>query len=79
MVNWPMLLCQLRRHYKPLSTVATEVGSNWQHLNRIARFEVAEPRFNLGVRLLDLAHDHIPPAEFRQLKTGGLVRRVQTR
>ena len=57
MIDWQKVCLNLRRHYKPLSQVAKEVGSDWQHLNRIARGEVEQPRFNTGLKLLDLHWD----------------------
>ena len=60
MIDWQRTTLALRRHYKPLSQVAKEVGSDWRHLNRLSRGEVREPRFLVGVKLLDLAYDHVP-------------------
>jgi hypothetical protein len=57
MINWQRITLNLRRHYKPLAQVAKEVGSDWRHLNRLARGEVKQPRFDTGMRLLDLHHD----------------------
>lgn len=58
MVNWSAVCLHLRSRYKPLSEVAKEVGSDWRHLNRLARGEVQQPRFDVGMRLLDLHLDH---------------------
>jgi hypothetical protein len=60
MINWQQVTLNLRRHYGPLSKVAKVVGSDWRHLNRIARGEVEQPRFNTGVKLLDLHFDACP-------------------
>lgn len=60
MIDWQRVVLNLRTHYKPLSTIAKEVGSDWQHLNRLARGEVMQPRFNTGVALLDLHHRVCP-------------------
>jgi hypothetical protein len=68
MIDWQLLCLLLRKHYKPLGTVAVEVGSDWRHLNRLARGEVAEPRFNTGVRILDLAYDVLPAAQFARIR-----------
>jgi hypothetical protein len=59
-INWQTVTLNLRRHYKPLSQVAKEIGSDWKHLNRLARGEVMQPRFNTGVKLLDLHSDVCP-------------------
>ncbi len=68
MIDWQLLTLKLRRHYKPLTAVANEVGCNWQHINRLARGEVEQPRFNTGVKLLDLAYDVLPADEFERLR-----------
>jgi hypothetical protein len=59
-IDWQKVTLNLRRHYKPLATVAKEVGSDERHLNRLARGEVMQPRFNTGVKLLDLHSDVCP-------------------
>ena len=69
MIDWQTVTIALRTHYKPLATVAKEVGSDWQHLNRLARGEVSQPRFDTGVKLLDLAYDVLPPEQFERLRT----------
>jgi len=56
-INWMTVTNNLRHHYKPLSTVAKEVGSDWRHLNRLARGEVTQPRFDTGCRILDLHYE----------------------
>lgn len=56
--DWSMICLQLRRDYKPLSTIGKEVGSDERHLNRLARGDVKQPSFMVGVRLLDLYYDH---------------------
>lgn len=68
MIDWQQLAISLRQHYKPLEQVANEIGMDRQHINRLARGEVAEPRFNSGVRLLDLAYDVLPPDQFARLR-----------
>ena len=68
MINWQACLLGLRRHHAPIARIAVEVGSNERHLNRLARAEVHEPKFNTGVKLLDLAHDKMPAAEFKRLR-----------
>lgn len=56
-IDWQRVCLNLRSRYKPLSYVAKEVGSGWQHLNRLARGETQQPRFDVGMRLLDLHRD----------------------
>ena len=57
MIDWQRLTLNLRHHYKSLWTVARELGLDGAHLNRLARGEINEPRFNSGVKLLDLHYD----------------------
>lgn len=59
MIDWRLLVNKLRT-VKPVSRIAKEVGAKENHLNRIARGEVAEPRFNTGIRLLDYYYDNFP-------------------
>lgn len=59
-INWQFVCLNLRTHYKSLSAISFEVGSDWQHLNRLARGEVMEAGFSVGIRLLDLHVEHCP-------------------
>lgn len=68
MIDWQLVANLLRTHYKPLTVVSAELGISWQHLNRLARGEVDQPRFNTGVKLLDLAYDVLPPDQFARIK-----------
>jgi len=54
MIDWMQLVNNLRHDYKSLATVARELESTEAHLNRIARGDIAEPRFNTGLKLLDM-------------------------
>ena len=56
--NWSTICLQLRRDYKGLSAIGKEVNSDWQHLNRLARGDVEQPKYLVGVKLLELHHDH---------------------
>jgi hypothetical protein len=53
-IDWQRVVLNLRNHYKPLATVAKELNLNDAHLQRLARGEAREPRFNSGIRLLNL-------------------------
>ena len=68
MIDWQQLTIAIRQHYKPLERVADELGISRQHINRLARGDVAEPRFNSGVKLLDLAYDVLPPDQFERVR-----------
>jgi hypothetical protein len=56
-IDWQQVCINLRHHYRPLSHIAKEVGSDWRHLNRLARGEVMQPCFDTGMKLLDLHFD----------------------
>lgn len=60
MIDWQRVCLNLRSRYKPLSQVAKEAGSDWRHLNRLARGETQQPRFDTGMCLLDLHRQHCP-------------------
>ena len=67
MIDWSLLTMMLRKHYKNLTKVGVEVGSDWAHMNRLARGEVAQPKFDVGIKLLDLGYDHIPADQFKSV------------
>lgn len=48
--------------------VALKTGMNWQHIRRLASGETKEPRFNAGIRLLDLAYDVLTEDEFKMIR-----------
>ena len=52
--NWQQITLDLRRDYKALSTIGKEIGSDWQHMNRLARCEVKEPKYSIGIKLIEL-------------------------
>lgn len=56
-IDWQKVTLNIRRDYKPLATVAKEIGSDWRHLNRLARAETKQPRYDTAIRLLDLHFD----------------------
>lgn len=62
MIDWQRVCLDLRQTGTPLSKVAQAVGSSERHLNRLARDEVQQPRFDVGMRLLDLHYDKCPEA-----------------
>jgi hypothetical protein len=59
LVNWQKLALNLRKH-KPLSTISKEIGCEQMTLQRLARGDVAEPRFDLGLHLLNYHLDLYP-------------------
>lgn len=61
MIDWQRICWNLRKH-APLSRVAKLVGTDERHLNRLARGDTLQPKFDVGVRLLDLHYDKCPDA-----------------
>jgi hypothetical protein len=55
--DWQIITLAIRRHYKPLSQVAKEVGSDWRHMCRLARGEVLDTKYKVGCRLLRIYAD----------------------
>ena len=56
-IDWQRVCLDLRTHYGSLAAIARQVGSDERHINRLARGEVNEPRFSVGLLLADLWHD----------------------
>jgi hypothetical protein len=56
-IDWQMLCLNLRS-IKPLSQIAKEIGCEEQTLTRLARSDVTEPRFTIGIRLLNAHADY---------------------
>jgi hypothetical protein len=57
-IDWQACCLQLRKH-KPLTQIALMIGCDDQVINRLARGEIAEPRFSIGLELLNLYTDLI--------------------
>ena len=58
MINWQQVILNLNNAGLSCERIAKTVSSNQRHIARIARCEVKEPKFNTGVRILDLHYDH---------------------
>lgn len=68
MIDWQLVCVLIRQNYKPLEQVADELKMSRQHINRLARGEVNEPRFNSGVKLLDVLYDNVPTEQFMRVR-----------
>jgi hypothetical protein len=66
MINWQRVTLNLRKSCGSLSQVHRRTGVDVQHLRRLARGEVKDPRFTAGVRLLDLHLDVCPNEHSRE-------------
>lgn len=69
MIDWQLIVLQLRRHYGPLEKVSLALGKHKGWAAQISRGEIAEPKFMDGLRLLDFASDHLPPDVLRRART----------
>jgi hypothetical protein len=54
MIDWSRITNEIRASGYVLSKVAKDVGSDWQHINRLARGEVEQPKYDVGVKLLKI-------------------------
>jgi hypothetical protein len=59
LIDWQRLTLNLRAK-ATLSSWATELGCDSMTLQRLARRDVTEPRFELGLKLLNVHLDHFP-------------------
>ena len=59
-IDWQTITNNLRKPYGNLTNLAKAIDACPVHLRRLARGEVREPKFSLGVALLDLHYDHSP-------------------
>jgi hypothetical protein len=60
MIDWPGIINRLRSKIGSLEKAARDVGSCPVHLRRLSRGETNEPKFSVGVKLLDMHLDHCP-------------------
>lgn len=70
MIDWSLLFLLLRKYGHNVARVSKAVGLDYSHCGRLARGDVAEPRFNSGVKLLDYASDNLPVNEFLRCRVG---------
>ena len=73
-VDWQtLILLTQRRSGLSRAALAKRAGANWQHVGHLARGETADPRFSTGVRLLDLAADHLTPEDWQRVRAGSAL------
>lgn len=66
MIDWQLLAVKLQRNGLTSKKIQSETGMDWQSFGRLRRGEQKEPRFNTGVKLLDLAYDELSETEFKK-------------
>jgi hypothetical protein len=55
MMDWQMILLQLRKHYKPVRRIAFEIGANPSALQKVARYGVkTDLSYGIGSKLVAL-------------------------
>lgn len=57
MINWNEVVIILRRNYRKDYIIAKMAGCHQKTISDLATRKQLEPRFSLGVKLLDIAHD----------------------
>ena len=60
MIDWSMIVLSLQNKGFSCEKLAGQLGSCPVHLRRIARGEVIQPKFDVGIKLLDLHSDLCP-------------------
>ncbi len=60
MTNFQQLLLELRRHYKPLTLIAREIGMNAKTLQRITQRGSKQMLYDNGVKIVELHKKHVP-------------------
>ena len=66
MIDWQIITNRLRKHGS-LESIGRENNISSVHLRRLARGEVKEPKFEAGIKLLDL-HLDLFPDKHRDIK-----------
>ncbi|NCD17095.1 MAG: hypothetical protein EOL91_07245 [Actinobacteria bacterium] len=67
--DWSALLNRLRaRSQQPLAHIGRRCGMCERTINRLARGEVAEPRFSQAMQLLDIAADTLGADDWRDIR-----------
>jgi hypothetical protein len=60
MMDWQMILLQLRKHYKPLRRIAFEIGATPSALQKVARYGVkTDLPYMTGKALVDLHNRYV--------------------
>ena len=66
-INWSLLVENLRQHYKTLAICMHETGIAYQTLERLYIGTTRQPRFDMGIRLLNLHLDKCGIDKHKQL------------
>lgn len=67
MIDWNLTILLLRKYYGADWKIAKEVGCRSTMIKDLAGKQ-KEPRFSLGVRLVDFAYDILPEEDFKRIR-----------
>lgn len=68
LVDWPKLVLKMRKYYGPTTMVSRALGRHDKWAEQVSRGEIKDLFFTDGVRLLDLASDHLPPDVLKECR-----------
>ena len=66
-IDWQLCVVMLRKHMTYF-VIATKASACHKHIQKLASGVVSQPRFNTGIRLLDLAYDTLTEQDFFRIK-----------
>ena len=69
-IHWDLVALKLRKH-RSFREIEKMTGVSRVHISRLSRGEVDQPKFEEGLRLLDMASDLLPDNEFQALRVDG--------
>ena len=69
-IDWQKVILDLQNQYKPISVFCEEVNTDWRVLGKLARGEIKEPKFSVGIKLLDLHLEKCRVRHNRELLIG---------
>ena len=67
MIDWHLTILLLRKYYGADWKIAKQVRCSGSMIKDLAGKQ-NEPRFSLGVRIIDLAYDVLPAEELKRIK-----------
>lgn len=56
-IDWIKITGDLRKHHGSLARAAREIGCSAETVRQINRGEIKEPKFMLGIRIIDAHYD----------------------
>jgi hypothetical protein len=76
-VDWQLLTCLIRArsHPKGRLRIAKACGTSPKHLGDLERGDVAEPRFDTGIRLLDYAESCLNQEDWNRIRAASPLAR----